>query len=165
MSLASSNDAHADGKSNSKTFIFPILPNLPEIPVEIRKLRHELSEEHERVASLTSQLATNSHVVAAFEQSLANMTNRLAHLTATSERKDHELSELRRTIDRLRQSGADAGLVSPSCDSGPQQQQHGGSLSRQMSVDSAASDVSCSEDEGSSTVDGSRKKKHKGPKR
>ena len=39
--------------------------------------------EHEKVVNLTSQLATNAHVVAAFEQSLANMTARLQHLTHT----------------------------------------------------------------------------------
>ena len=54
---------------------------------EIIKLRQELMAEHEKVVNLTSQLATNAHVVAAFEQSLANMTARLQHLTATSEKK------------------------------------------------------------------------------
>jgi neuron navigator 2 len=78
---------------------------------DIRKLRLELHDEQVKVHSLTSQLSTNSHVVAAFEQSLANMTARLQHITLTAERKDSELAELRRTIDRLRQSGADAGLI------------------------------------------------------
>ena len=32
---------------------------------------------HYQVINLTSQLATNAHVVSAFEQSLANMTSRL----------------------------------------------------------------------------------------
>ena len=70
---------------------------------EILKLRRELSVEHERVLNLTSQLATNAHVVAAFEQSLANMTARLQHLTSTAEKKDHELNELRRSIELYKQ--------------------------------------------------------------
>ncbi len=75
------------------------------------KLRRELAEEHEKVMNLTSQLATNAHVVAAFEQSLANMTARLQHLTATSEMKDHELVEMRKKIELFKQSGVDAGLI------------------------------------------------------
>ncbi|KAG1650615.1 Neuron navigator 2 [Nymphon striatum] len=52
------------------------------------------------------------HVVAAFEQSLANMTARLQHLTATAEQKDSELNELRDTIELLRNRSAEAGLIS-----------------------------------------------------
>ena len=79
--------------------------------IEIAKLRRELIEEHKKVINLTSQLATNAHVVSAFEQSLANMTSRLHQITRTAEKKDSELAELRKTIDKLRQSGADAGLI------------------------------------------------------
>ena len=79
---------------------------------EIMKLRRELNEEHEKVLNLTSQLATNAHVVAAFEQSLANMTARLQQLTSTAEKKDHELNELRHKIDLFKQCGVDAGLIS-----------------------------------------------------
>ena len=78
---------------------------------DIGKLRRELIEEHKKVINLTSQLATNAHVVSAFEQSLANMTSRLHQITRTAEKKDAELAELRQTIDKLRQSGADAGLI------------------------------------------------------
>ena len=39
------------------------------------------------------------------------MTARLQQLTTSAERKDSELNELRRTIDRLRQAGADVGLI------------------------------------------------------
>ncbi|CAM1294373.1 NAV2 (predicted) [Pycnogonum litorale] len=53
-----------------------------------------------------------SHVVAAFEQSLSNMTSRLQHLTATAEQKDSELNELRNTIESLRNKSVEAGLVS-----------------------------------------------------
>ena len=76
--------------------------------LEIQKLRRELREEHEKVKRLQSQLSTNvniclnvenslsrsitsqpfqAHVVSAFEQSLANMTSRLSHLTLTAEEK------------------------------------------------------------------------------
>ncbi|CAH1250032.1 NAV3 [Branchiostoma lanceolatum] len=44
-----------------------------------------------------------AHVVAAFEQSLSNMTERLKGLTVTAEQKDAELMELRRTIEQLKQ--------------------------------------------------------------
>jgi len=43
-----------------------------------------------------------AHVVTAFEQSLSNMTNRLQQLTATAERKDGELTDMRQTIELLR---------------------------------------------------------------
>ncbi|XP_052238109.1 neuron navigator 3-like isoform X5 [Dreissena polymorpha] len=93
---------------------------------EIRKLRRELEVAYEKVTTLSTQLNTNhpyanmsmggakyqkrpnipAHVVAAFEQSLSNMTHRLQHLTSTSEQKDSELNELRATIEALkRQSG------------------------------------------------------------
>ena len=78
---------------------------------DIKKLRKELLDEHEKVQNLTSQLTTNAHVVAAFEQSLANMTSRLQQLTATAEKKDVELTDLRRTIELLRQSGKEVGLI------------------------------------------------------
>ncbi|KAL7644966.1 UNVERIFIED_CONTAM: hypothetical protein RMT77_004783 [Armadillidium vulgare] len=78
---------------------------------EVRKLKRDLSEAQDKVITLTNQLTTNAHVVAAFEQSLTNMTNRLQQLTATSEQKECELSELRRTIDALRQQSIDAGLT------------------------------------------------------
>ena len=77
---------------------------------DILKLQRELAEEHNKVLNLTSQLTTNAHVVSAFEQSLANMTARLHQITASAERKDSEVAELRREIARLRQSGAEAGL-------------------------------------------------------
>ena len=39
------------------------------------------------------------------------MTSRLHQITRTAEKKDSELAELRKTIDKLRQSGAEAGLI------------------------------------------------------
>jgi neuron navigator 2 len=102
---------------------------------DIALLQRELLEEHRKVLSLTNQLNTNAHVVSAFEQSLANMTSRLQQITKTAERKDAELQELRRTIDILRQSGVDAGLIRGlrRQDSGPNE------LMRQMSTDSVTS--------------------------
>ncbi|CAG5018717.1 unnamed protein product [Parnassius apollo] len=52
-----------------------------------------------------------AHVVSAFEQSLSNMTQRLQQLTATAERKDSELTELRQTIELLRKQSIQAGLT------------------------------------------------------
>uniref|UniRef100_A0A8C7HLX6 Neuron navigator 2 n=1 Tax=Oncorhynchus kisutch TaxID=8019 RepID=A0A8C7HLX6_ONCKI len=43
-----------------------------------------------------------AHLVAAFEQSLGNMTIRLQGLTTTAEQKDSELNELRKTIEHLK---------------------------------------------------------------
>ncbi|XP_066902142.1 protein sickie isoform X3 [Halyomorpha halys] len=79
---------------------------------EVRKLRKELSEAQEKVHTLTNQLSTNAHVVSAFEQSLSNMTQRLQQLTATAEKKDSELLELRQTIELLRKQSVEAGLTS-----------------------------------------------------
>ncbi|XP_076260420.1 sickie isoform X2 [Rhynchophorus ferrugineus] len=109
---------------------------------EIRKLRRELSEAQEKVHTLTSQLSTNAHVVSAFEQSLTSMTQRLQHLTATSEKKDSELQELRQAMEALRAQSIQAGI--------------GSSLARQPSSDSVSSlSSACS-------VDKQEKKKKKG---
>ncbi|XP_072322806.1 neuron navigator 2 isoform X4 [Scyliorhinus torazame] len=75
---------------------------------EIRKLRRELDVSQEKVAALTTQLTANAHLVAAFEQSLANMTGRLQSLTMTAEQKDSELNELRKTIELLKKQNAAA---------------------------------------------------------
>lgn len=50
-------------------------------------------------------------MVSAFEQSLSNMTNRLQQLTATAERKDGELTDMRQTIELLRKQSIQAGLT------------------------------------------------------
>ncbi|XP_034491008.1 protein sickie isoform X1 [Drosophila innubila] len=78
---------------------------------EIRRLKRELQDAREQVLSLSSQLSTNAHVVSAFEQSLSNMTNRLQQLTATAERKDGELTDMRQTIELLRKQSIQAGLT------------------------------------------------------
>ena len=127
-------------------------PSSQQTDGEIVKLRRELAVEHEKVLNLTSQLATNAHVVAAFEQSLANMTARLQHLTSTSEKKDHELNELRRSIDLYKQCGIDAGLM----------KQNGDSIMRQNSATDLVSD---SGDEGGLSSTSSSKSKKGTPKR
>ncbi|XP_042578128.1 neuron navigator 3 isoform X6 [Cyprinus carpio] len=75
---------------------------------QIRKLRRELDASQEKVATLTSQLAANAHLVAAFEKSLTNMTCRLQSLTMTAEQKESELAELRETIEALKAQNTDA---------------------------------------------------------
>ncbi|XP_078540356.1 neuron navigator 2 isoform X5 [Lissotriton helveticus] len=75
---------------------------------EIRKLRRELDASQEKVSALTTQLSANAHLVAAFEQSLGNMTIRLQSLTMTAEQKDSELNELRKTIELLKRQNAAA---------------------------------------------------------
>ncbi|XP_050472955.1 protein sickie isoform X4 [Bombus huntii] len=123
---------------------------------ELRKLRRELVDAQEKVHSLTSQLSTNAHVVSAFEQSLSNMTQRLQQLTATAEKKDSELQELRETIERLRKQSAEAGLNNgPPANNGRRHtlgdsdsgttgctgnsNHQGASMARQLSADSVTS--------------------------
>ncbi|KAL5280209.1 NAV2 family protein [Megaselia abdita] len=79
---------------------------------EIRRLKRELLDARDTVMSLSSQLSTNAQVVTAFEQSLGNMTQRLQHLTATAERKDGELTDMRQTIELLKKQSIQAGLTS-----------------------------------------------------
>ncbi|OCT88939.1 hypothetical protein XELAEV_18017571mg [Xenopus laevis] len=69
---------------------------------QIQKLRRELVASQVKVATLTSQLSANSHLVAAFEKSLGNMTGRLQSLTMTAEQKESELTELKETIEMLK---------------------------------------------------------------
>lgn len=56
-------------------------------------------------------LSPQAHVVNAFEQSLQNMTNRLQQLTATTEKKESEITEMRQTIELLRKQSIQAGLT------------------------------------------------------
>ncbi|XP_053692535.1 protein sickie-like [Sabethes cyaneus] len=78
---------------------------------EVRRLKRELADARDQVMSLSSQLSTNAHVVAAFEQSLSNMTQRLQMLTATTEKKDSEILDMRQTIELLRKQSIQAGLT------------------------------------------------------
>ncbi|CAL8120133.1 unnamed protein product [Orchesella dallaii] len=104
---------------------------------EVRKMRRELQEAQEKVQTLTNQLTTNAHVVAAFEQSLSSMTRRLETLTLTAEQKDSELTELKTTIELLRKQSVEAGLTVPEMagvgthDESP--------MARQLSADSVSS--------------------------
>ncbi|XP_013195383.2 protein sickie isoform X2 [Amyelois transitella] len=130
---------------------------------EVRKLRRELADAKEKVHTLTTQLTTNAHVVSAFEQSLSNMTQRLQQLTATAERKDSEVTELRQTIELLRKQSIQAGLTTahmqsmgiradgvnmtgqqephPQTQSSPQRnaQTGNGAITRHLSTDSVSS--------------------------
>ncbi|XP_075709734.1 neuron navigator 1 isoform X4 [Rhinoderma darwinii] len=78
---------------------------------QIRKLRRELESSQEKVAVLTTQLSANANLVAAFEQSLVNMTSRLRNLADTAHEKDSELFELRETIDLLKTKNSEAQAV------------------------------------------------------
>lgn len=61
----------------------------------------------------------------AFEQSLSDMTQRLHQLSATAERKDGELMEMRQTIELLRKQSIQAGLTSAHIQSmGSNEQSH-----------------------------------------
>ncbi|XP_030005040.1 neuron navigator 3 isoform X2 [Sphaeramia orbicularis] len=130
---------------------------------QIRKLRRELDASQEKVATLTSQLAANAHLVAAFEKSLSNMTCRLQSLTMTAEQKESELVELRETIETLKTQNTDAQTAIQVALNGPDhlhkdlriRRQH--SSESMSSINSAASHSSM----GSMGKDAEDKKKKK----
>ncbi|XP_063309247.1 neuron navigator 1 isoform X3 [Pelobates fuscus] len=134
---------------------------------QIRKLRRELESSQEKVAALTSQLSANANLVAAFEQSLVNMTTRLRHLADTAHEKvsekDSELSELRETIDLLKSKNSEAqaviqGALNPPSDTAPRELR----IRRQNSSDSISSLNSISSHCSAGSVkdsDGKKKKK------
>ncbi|XP_067902613.1 neuron navigator 2-like isoform X5 [Heterodontus francisci] len=138
---------------------------------EIRKLRRELDVSQEKVAALTTQLSANAHLVAAFEQSLANMTGRLQSLTMTAEQKDSELNELRKTIELLKKQNAAAqaainGVINTpelSCKGNGTSQSADLRIRRQHSSDSVSSINSATSHSsvGSSAEVDSKKKKKK----
>uniref|UniRef100_A0A4W5K910 Neuron navigator 2 n=1 Tax=Hucho hucho TaxID=62062 RepID=A0A4W5K910_9TELE len=115
--------------------------------VSIRKLRRELDASQEKVSALTTQMSANAHLVAAFEQSLGNMTIRLQGLTTTAEQKDSELNELRKTIEHLKKQNTtaqaaingDINLPEPSCNGDSSQSQPDLCIHRQHSSDSVSS--------------------------
>ncbi|XP_036072948.1 neuron navigator 2 isoform X4 [Oryzias melastigma] len=148
---------------------------------EIRKLRRELDASQEKVSALTTQLSANAHLVAAFEQSLGNMTLRLKSLTLTAEQKDSELNELRKTIELLKKQNAVAqaainGVINtpeltPKCNrtggnnGSPQQQQPDLRIRRQHSSDSVSSVASAtSHSSVGSNMDADAKNKKKNKK-
>eukprot|EP00062_Callorhinchus_milii_P010568 gi/632955603/ref/XP_007893545.1/ PREDICTED: neuron navigator 3 isoform X2 [Callorhinchus milii] len=106
---------------------------------QIRKLRRELDASHEKVATLTSQLSANSHLVAAFEQSLSNMTLRLQNLTMTAEQKESELTELRETIGSLKTQNSAAQAAIQGALNGPDHHSKDLRIRRQHSSDSVSS--------------------------
>ena len=62
---------------------------------ETRKLQRELDQCKQKISSLSSQLATKSHVVTAFEQLLEGVRMQMNQLEAASEQKDAEIERLR----------------------------------------------------------------------
>ncbi|KAF6719820.1 Neuron navigator 2 [Oryzias melastigma] len=148
---------------------------------EIRKLRRELDASQEKVSALTTQLSANAHLVAAFEQSLGNMTLRLKSLTLTAEQKDSELNELRKTIELLKKQNAvtqaaingviNTPELTPKCNrtggnnGSPQQQQPDLRIRRQHSSDSVSSVASAtSHSSVGSNMDADAKNKKKNKK-
>nr|XP_033784075.1 neuron navigator 2 isoform X8 [Geotrypetes seraphini] len=138
---------------------------------EIRKLRRELDASQEKVSALTTQLSANAHLVAAFEQSLGNMTIRLQSLTMTAEQKDSELNELRKTIELLKKQNAAAqaainGVINTpelSCKGNTTPQSADLRIRRQHSSDSVSSVNSTTSHSsiGSNMESDSKKKKRK----
>ncbi|XP_072124323.1 neuron navigator 3 isoform X1 [Mobula birostris] len=106
---------------------------------QIRKLRRELDTSQEKVATLTSQLSANAHLVAAFEQSLSNMTSRLQNLTMTAEQKESELTELRETIEMLKRQNSAAQAAIQGALNGPDNANKDVRIRRQHSSDSVSS--------------------------
>ncbi|XP_063702776.1 protein sickie isoform X1 [Culicoides brevitarsis] len=72
---------------------------------------YELAIKKDNRQSCPPLYETEAHVVSAFEQSLSNMTTRLQQLTATTEKKDSEILEMRQTIELLRKQSIQAGLT------------------------------------------------------
>uniref|UniRef100_A0A6Q2YSJ9 AAA+ ATPase domain-containing protein n=1 Tax=Esox lucius TaxID=8010 RepID=A0A6Q2YSJ9_ESOLU len=127
----------------------------------IRKLRRELDASQEKVSALTTQLSANAHLVAAFEQSLGNMTIRLKSLTMTAEHKDCELNELRKNIELLKKQNN----VAQAAINGHQHQQPDLRMRRQHSSDSVSSIASAtSHSSVGSNMDADAKNKKKNKK-
>ncbi|XP_059615180.1 protein sickie isoform X2 [Phlebotomus argentipes] len=81
-------------------------PQIPWYELAIRQNNRRLS------CPPLDELNEKAHVVSAFEQSLSNMTQRFNQLSASAERKDSELTDLRQTIELLRKQSIQAGLTS-----------------------------------------------------
>ncbi|XP_072856443.2 neuron navigator 3 isoform X3 [Pogona vitticeps] len=106
---------------------------------QIHKLRRELVASQEKVATLTSQLSANAHLVAAFEKSLGNMTGRLQSLTMTAEQKESELIELRETIEMLKAQNSAAQAAIQGALNGPDHTHKDLRIRRQHSSESVSS--------------------------
>ncbi|XP_059367303.1 neuron navigator 3 isoform X2 [Carassius carassius] len=141
--------AHSEGQTVQNT-------------TQIRKLRRELDASQEKVATLTSQLAANAHLVAAFEKSLTNMTCRLQSLTMTAEQKESELAELRETIEALKAQNTDAQTAIQVALNGPDHIHKDLRIRRQHSSESMSSiNSAASHSSMGSTKDADDKKKKK----
>uniref|UniRef100_A0A6I8PNL2 Neuron navigator 3 n=1 Tax=Ornithorhynchus anatinus TaxID=9258 RepID=A0A6I8PNL2_ORNAN len=131
--------------------------------IQIHKLRRELVASQEKVATLTSQLSANAHLVAAFEKSLGNMTGRLQSLTMTAEQKESELIELRETIEMLKAQNSAAQAAIQGALNGPDHQHKDLRIRRQHSSESVSSINSATSHSsvGSGNDADSKKKKKK----
>ncbi|KFQ39550.1 Neuron navigator 2, partial [Mesitornis unicolor] len=131
----------------------------------IRKLRRELDASQEKVSALTTQLTANAHLVAAFEQSLGNMTIRLQSLTMTAEQKASlkKLNELRKTIELLKKQNAAAQAAINGVINTPELNCKDLRIRRQHSSDSVSSINSATSHSsvGSNVESDSKKKKRK----
>ncbi|KFR11813.1 Neuron navigator 2, partial [Opisthocomus hoazin] len=135
----------------------------------IRKLRRELDASQEKVSALTTQLTANAHLVAAFEQSLGNMTIRLQSLTMTAEQKASlktiwgKLNELRKTIELLKKQNAAAQAAINGVINTPELNCKDLRIRRQHSSDSVSSINSATSHSsvGSNIESDSKKKKRK----
>nr|XP_033807397.1 neuron navigator 3 isoform X3 [Geotrypetes seraphini] len=129
---------------------------------QIVKLRRELLASQEKVATLTSQLSANSHLVAAFEKSLGNMTGRLQSLTMTAEQKESELIELRETIEMLKAQNSAAQAAIQGALNGSSHSHKDMRIRRQHSSESVSSiNSATSHSSVGSTNDADSKKKKK----
>ncbi|XP_057343508.1 neuron navigator 3 isoform X3 [Manis pentadactyla] len=130
---------------------------------QIHKLRRELVASQEKVATLTSQLSANAHLVAAFEKSLGNMTGRLQSLTMTAEQKESELIELRETIEMLKAQNSAAQAAIQGALNGPDHPPKELRIRRQHSSESVSSINSATSHSsiGSGNDADSKKKKKK----
>uniref|UniRef100_A0A8C4MWK4 Neuron navigator 3 n=1 Tax=Equus asinus asinus TaxID=83772 RepID=A0A8C4MWK4_EQUAS len=123
----------------------------------------ELVASQEKVATLTSQLSANAHLVAAFEKSLGNMTGRLQSLTMTAEQKESELIELRETIEMLKAQNSAAQAAIQGALNGPDHPPKDLRIRRQHSSESVSSINSATSHSsiGSGNDADSKKKKKK----
>ncbi|XP_040199878.1 neuron navigator 3 isoform X5 [Rana temporaria] len=130
-------------------------------PKQIQKLRRELVASQEKVATLTSQLSANSHLVAAFEKSLGNMTGRLQSLTMTAEQKESELIELRETIGMLKTQNAAAQAAIQGALNGSDHNHRDIKIKRQHSSESVSSINSAASHSSIGSVNDADSKKKK----
>ncbi|XP_040199886.1 neuron navigator 3 isoform X13 [Rana temporaria] len=128
---------------------------------QIQKLRRELVASQEKVATLTSQLSANSHLVAAFEKSLGNMTGRLQSLTMTAEQKESELIELRETIGMLKTQNAAAQAAIQGALNGSDHNHRDIKIKRQHSSESVSSINSAASHSSIGSVNDADSKKKK----